>query len=115
MNKSQRRKKIRRSLSGDSGGSAVGSELISRAYVGYFPFMASLPFGEAEAHRNNQRHENKFYRCEVGKRSTKIYFGLVVLRHPKPLPAFALSFPKSNENLLFFAENHCNEDNFSNQ
>jgi hypothetical protein len=44
--------------------SAVVPEVISRAYVGYFPLMASQPFGGAEARNNNQRHENNFYRRE---------------------------------------------------
>lgn len=38
-------------------------------YAGCFPLMASLPFGEAEARENNRRHEDNFYRREVGKRS----------------------------------------------
>jgi hypothetical protein len=43
-------------------------EVISRTYVGYFPPMASLPLGGAEARENNQRHENNFYLSGVGKR-----------------------------------------------
>jgi hypothetical protein len=57
----------------------VVPEVISRAYVGYFPLMASQPFGGAEAHGNNQRHENNFYRRGVVERSKeKICLELVV-------------------------------------
>ncbi|MDR0749615.1 MAG: hypothetical protein LBF62_08600 [Tannerellaceae bacterium] len=51
------------------GRNTISPEVISRTYVGYFPHMASLPFGEAEAHENNRRYEDNFYRCGVGKRS----------------------------------------------
>jgi hypothetical protein len=36
--------------------------------------MASLPFGEAEARENNQRHENNFYRFEVWQTEQKTRF-----------------------------------------
>jgi len=43
--------------------SVIVPEVISQAYSGYFPLMASLPLGEAKAREDN------FYRCGVGKRS----------------------------------------------
>jgi len=52
----------------------VVSEVISRAYVGYFPLMASQPLVEAEAYENNRRHENNFYCRGVDEQSKrKIY------------------------------------------
>lgn len=29
---------------------------------GYFPLMASQPFGAAEVHENNRKSENNFYK-----------------------------------------------------
>jgi len=57
----------------DVGVCAVVPEVISCAFVGYFPLMASLPLGGAEARENNQRHWNIFYSREVGKRNLKYY------------------------------------------
>ncbi|MDL2251557.1 hypothetical protein LJC12_01755 [Odoribacter sp. OttesenSCG-928-J03] len=56
--------------------------------------MASLPFGEAEAHGNNQQHENNFYRSGAMEEHSKEKICLelsVCARYSHILPLLSIS------------------------